>query len=136
MDDYYDLIIIGAGITGTALSYIASSYSAMAKILVIEKYGKVAPLNSDSTNNSQTLHFGDIETNYTLEEASHTKAAAERVIRYTSRLSAKERGKIISKVQKMVLGVGDAEAERLEYFIVISLRGAIPASRAMQTGFE
>ncbi len=126
MDDYYDLIIIGAGITGTALSYIASSYSAMAKILVIEKYGKVAPLNSDSTNNSQTLHFGDIETNYTLEEASHTKAAAERVIRYTSRLSAKERGKIISKVQKMVLGVGDAEAERLEKIYSPGMRKLFP----------
>lgn len=126
MDDYYDLIIIGAGITGAALSYVASRYSSIEKILVIEKYNKVAPLNSDSINNSQTLHFGDIETNYTLEEATHTKAAAERVIRYTEKLPRSERAKIIAKVQKMVLGVGEEEVERLEKIYSPGMRKLFP----------
>ncbi|MCL4371906.1 FAD-dependent oxidoreductase [Candidatus Marsarchaeota archaeon] len=113
MDKYYDMIIVGAGITGSALAYVASRYSNIKDILILEKYGKIAPLNSDSTNNSQTLHFGDIETNYTVEEAAHTKEAAERVISYTSALSAAERERIISPVQKMVLGVGDEEIAHL-----------------------
>ncbi|MCL4404567.1 MAG: FAD-dependent oxidoreductase [Candidatus Marsarchaeota archaeon] len=131
MEDYYDLIIIGAGITGSALAYVASRYSDMKSILVLEKYGKVAPLNSDSTNNSQTLHFGDIETNYTLEEAAHTKASAERVLYYSKMLSVSERSKIISPVQKMVLGVGPEEVKRLEKIYSPEMRKLFPGLKKL-----
>ncbi len=126
MEDYYDLIIIGAGITGSALAYVASRYSGMKNILIIEKYDKVAPLNSDSTNNSQTLHFGDIETNYALPEAKHTKAAAERVLNYAKMLPDAKASEIISPVQKMVLGVGEEENERLEKIYSKDMRELFP----------
>ena len=131
MEDYYDLIIVGAGITGSALSFVASRYSSIKTILVIEKYDGIAPLNSDSKNNSQTLHFGDIETNYTLEEAAHTKASAERVLKYSSLMPRSESSRIISEVQKMVLAVGDEEAERIDKIYSKGMRKLFPGLRKL-----
>ena len=63
----YDLLIIGCGVSGSALLYLASKYSDIQQIAVIEKYAAPSRVNSLSSNNSQTLHCGDIETNYTLD---------------------------------------------------------------------
>ncbi len=109
MDETYDVIIVGGGITGASLLYAISEYSDIKNVLLLEKYGGLALLNSNSRNNAQTLHFGDIETNYSKETARRTKEAAELVLRYASRIPAKNRGRIIQQVQKMVLGVGDFE---------------------------
>ena len=59
MENEYDVVIIGAGVVGTSALYMLSKYSNVGRILLLEKYGAPAPLNSDSHNNSQTLHFGD-----------------------------------------------------------------------------
>ncbi|VAW79194.1 Malate:quinone oxidoreductase, partial [hydrothermal vent metagenome] len=65
----YDLLIIGAGVSGTALLYETAKFTDIQHIGIIEKYAAPARVNSLSSNNSQTLHCGDIETNYTLEKA-------------------------------------------------------------------
>lgn len=106
----YDVIIIGGGVVGTALLYVLSKYTDIKKIALIEKYNKVGQVNSHRNNNSQTLHFGDIETNYNLEKAKKVNEAAIFLKNYLN----KHEKKIFIKTSKMVLGVGKKEVELLE----------------------
>lgn len=106
----YNVAIIGGGITGTALLFALSRYTDIPRIALFEKYKDVAEVNSHHNNNSQTLHFGDIETNYTLEKASHVKEAAEMLVRYMEKYATNA----FVKGPKMVLAVGDKEVTELE----------------------
>ena len=105
----YDLLIIGGGVSGSALLYLAARYSNMQHIGLIEKYAAPARVNSLSSNNSQTLHCGDIETNYTLEKALKVKRAASMLRNYA--VAQPDSHHIIFKFSKMVLGVGAKECE-------------------------
>ncbi len=112
MDSHqYDLLIIGAGVSGTALLFQIARYTNIKRIAVIEKYAAPARVNSLSSNNSQTLHCGDIETNYTLEKALKVQRAARMLANYCLRQPDKEH--LIYKYPKMVLGVGAEECRRL-----------------------
>ncbi len=110
----YDLIIVGGGITGTALLYTLRNYSNIGNILLVEKYSNLSELNSNSKSNSQTLHFGDIESNYSIEKAKETKKASNMLLRYIERLPEDERKSLIEKCQKMLLGVGEEEVAFLK----------------------
>ena len=114
----YDLLIIGAGVSGTALLYLASRYTDLKHVGIIDKYAAPARVNSLSSNNSQTLHCGDIETNYTLEKALKVQRAANMLKNYAVRQA--DAHHIIFKFPKMVLGVGDDQCrllrERFEIF--------------------
>lgn len=68
MTKKYEIIIVGAGVVGTASMYALSRYSEFKDVLILEKEKDVALLNSNSNNNSQTLHSGEIETNYSIEK--------------------------------------------------------------------
>ncbi len=114
MTHEYDVIIVGGGVTGTSLLYVLSRYTDIRKILLVEKYDDFALLNSNSSNNSQTLHFGDIETNYSEEHAKKTKKAAERLLRYTEALPKTVKEEMIRSCQKMVLAVGEDEVELID----------------------
>ena len=81
----YEVAIVGGGISGTALLYSLSNYTNLNHIALIEKNQEVALVNSHKTSNSQTLHFGDIETNYTLEKAQKVRKAASLVKNYILR---------------------------------------------------
>jgi malate dehydrogenase (quinone) len=106
-----DLVIVGGGISGTALLFAAARYSSIRRILLIEKYPGLAQVNSAATHNSQTLHCGDIETNYTLAKALKVKRAAALVENYATRLVPGE--SLLHRYSKMVLGVGPEECARL-----------------------
>ena len=67
---------------GTALLYTLSKYTDIKNIGLIEKYSDFGLVNSASTKNSQTLHFGDIETNYSFEKAKSVKRMADMVMKY------------------------------------------------------
>jgi len=109
-----DVIIIGGGVSGTALLYTLSKYTDIRNISLIEKYGDFGLVNSASTMNSQTLHFGDIETNYTLEKARKVKRSADMVMRYLEIDKIKNGvDKIFIKVPKMVLAVGKEQVDIL-----------------------
>jgi malate dehydrogenase (quinone) len=69
-------------------------------------------MNSHPRNNSQTLHFGDIETNITLEKAKRLKEAGELIKRYMERISLA--GYLYRKSHKMVLAVGEEEFYKLD----------------------
>lgn len=106
---HYEVAIVGAGITGTALAYTLARYTDIKKIALIEKYEDVGTLNSAGTSNSQTIHFGDIETNYTSEKAKITKRAGKMVEKYC--LQYGYENEIVFSHQKMAMGVGDKEVD-------------------------
>ncbi len=110
-NNIYKVAIIGGGISGTALLYSLSNYTNIDHIVLIEKNQEVALINSHKTSNSQTLHFGDIETNYTLEKAQKVKKAASLVKNYILRNDPQQ--ETYTKYHKMVLAIGKEQAEEL-----------------------
>jgi len=104
---HYEVIVIGGGISGAALFYELAKYTDVKSIGLVEKYDAVATLNSKGTSNSQTIHCGDIETNYTVEKAKTVKRTASMVSKYC--LQYGYENKFMFAHQKMAIGVGDDE---------------------------
>ncbi len=107
----FEVIIVGGGVSGSALAYTLAKYSDIASIAVLEKYEDLATLNSAPSSNSQTLHCGDIETNYTLAKALRTKRTANMIVKYC--LEHGYDGEILHSHTKMALGIGKDEVEFL-----------------------
>jgi malate dehydrogenase (quinone) len=111
----YDVLIVGGGVVGTALLYTISKYTNIRKVGLVEKYSDFGLVNSASYNNSQTLHFGDIETNYSLEKAKSVKRMADMVMKYLENHKDTPSGKkLFSKYSKMVLAVGSVQVQDLK----------------------
>ena len=111
----YDVLIVGGGVVGTALLYTLSKYTDIKNVGLIEKYSDFGLVNSASYNNSQTLHFGDIETNYSIDKARSVKRMADMVMKYLENEKKPTSGKkIFSKYSKMVLAVGKHQVEELK----------------------
>jgi malate dehydrogenase (quinone) len=111
----YDVLIVGGGVVGTALLYTLSKYTDIKSIGLIEKYSDFGLVNSASYNNSQTLHFGDIETNYSIDKAKSVKRMADMVMKYLETEKNNPTGKkIFSKYSKMVLAVGANQVKELK----------------------
>lgn len=106
-----DVVIIGGGVSGTALLYMLSHFTDLSSITLLEKYSGVAQVNSSGRHNSQTLHCGDIETNYTLEKAILVNSTAHKVVQYAESLN--DASRIVFKSAKMILAVGDDECTQL-----------------------
>ena len=110
----YDVLIVGGGVVGTALLYTLSKYTDIKNIGLIEKYSDFGLVNSASTKNSQTLHFGDIETNYSFDKAKSVKRMADMVMKYLENEKESPDGsKLFSKFSKMVLAVGKNQVDEL-----------------------
>lgn len=105
----YDLIIIGAGVSGAAQYYAAGRYSDFKNVLVLDKEAAPGLINSAPTHNSQTLHEGDIETNYNLEKATAVQHKAFFTRAYLENYKADKHGELYIKGPKMVLGIGETE---------------------------
>jgi len=113
-DNKYDVLIVGGGVVGTALLYTLSKYTDIRNICLIEKYSDFGLVNTASTKNSQTLHFGDIETNYSFEKAKSVKRMADMVMKYLENgKPASVEAKLFSKYSKMVLAVGKNQVDEL-----------------------
>jgi malate dehydrogenase (quinone) len=116
----FDVLIVGGGVVGTALLYTLSKYTDIKNVALIEKYHDFGLVNSASMNNSQTLHFGDIETNYTFEKAKNVKRMADMVMKYLENEKPNTGDlRIFSKYSKMVLAVGKNQVEELRKRFVI-----------------
>ncbi len=111
MSQVFDLLIVGGGVTGSALLYVASRYTDIGHIGMLEKYAAPARVNSLHSNNSQTLHCGDIETNYSLDKALKVQRAARMVENYAT--AQPDIDHLIFRYPKMVLGVGANECVKL-----------------------
>jgi malate dehydrogenase (quinone) len=110
----HNVIIIGGGVSGTALLYTLCKYTNIKNIGLIEKYSDFGLVNSSPRMNSQTLHFGDIETNYTLEKAKKVKRYADMVMNYLEHeKDVKGDEGLFLKVPKMVLAVGKDQVKTL-----------------------
>ncbi len=106
---HYDIVIVGGGISGAALFYEVAKYTNAKSVCMLEKYEALATLNTKGTSNSQTIHVGDIETNYTLEKAKITKRTAKMIEKFCLQYGLED--KVMFAHQKMALGVGDKEVE-------------------------
>jgi malate dehydrogenase (quinone) len=114
-DPGYDVLIVGGGVVGTALLYTLSKYTDIKRVGLIEKYTDFGLVNSASYNNSQTLHFGDIETNYSIDKAKSVKRMADMVMKYLeSQKDNSSDKKLFSKYSKMVLAVGSGQVQELK----------------------
>ena len=103
----HDILIVGGGVSGTALLYTLARYTDVKSIGLIEKYSDLGLVNSSSKMNSQTLHFGDIETNYSFEKAKVVKQSADMVLKYLENEERKgTKYRLFSRYSKMVLAVG------------------------------
>ena len=102
----YDVAIIGGGLTGPAAVFVLSWYTNVRRMLMIERQPSVALVNSNPVNNSQTLHTGDIESNYGLKAALKVRGGANLVAGYLERFAPKD---ICLRIHKMLLGVGAKE---------------------------
>ena len=109
----YDVVIVGGGVSGTALLYSLSHFTDIQSIALLEKYDELATVSSRGSNNSQTIHCGDIETNYSLEKAITVQRAADMLRNYACGLEEERRDNIVFKYPKMVLGVGESECDLL-----------------------
>lgn len=110
-DQVYDVVVVGGGVAGAALLYSLAKFTDLKRVALVEKYSRVATVNSKSTNNSQTIHCGDIETNYSLEKALKVRRSADMLVRYATQLPATIRDQVIYRYPKMVLGVGAEEGD-------------------------
>jgi malate dehydrogenase (quinone) len=102
-----DVLIVGAGVTGTSIARILSGeYGDFGKIVLIERRGAPALVNSHHRNNSQTSHDGSTETNHDLEEALKILPAARAIRRFIDNHPDKT---LSYKKKRMVIGVGAKE---------------------------
>ncbi|MFM7648942.1 MAG: FAD-dependent oxidoreductase [Cyanobium sp.] len=115
-----DVLIVGGGVCGTALLFELARYTNLERLTLVERYGRLAQVNSRATSNSQTIHCGDIETNYSLEKALQVKRTAEMIGRYAALIEPETAARCVFHTPKMVLAVGEKECaflrERFERF--------------------
>jgi len=104
-----DVLIIGGGVCGTALLFELARYTDLGHLALVERYDQLAQVNSRATNNSQTIHCGDIETNYSLEKALSVKRIAEMIGRYAELLPPEQASRCVFRTPKLVLAVGEGE---------------------------
>jgi len=108
----FDTAIIGGGVAGTSLLFTLSRYTDLNNIILFEKYDEVSQLNSNPKANSQTLHVGDIESNYTYEKAGIVKRASSMVSNYIQNFD--ELNNSGFQRDKMLLAVGEKEVAELK----------------------
>jgi malate dehydrogenase (quinone) len=104
-----DVLIVGGGVCGTALLFELARYTDLPRIALLERYERLAQVNSRASSNSQTIHCGDIETNYGLEKAIRVKRTAEMIVHFADLLDPATRQRCVFRTPKMVLGVGERE---------------------------
>ena len=126
----YDCLIVGAGVTGTALLYELARFTDIKRLCLIEKYNTVARVNSNAHNNSQTIHSGDIESSYGLDKARAARRAASMVVNYATKREPRERDRIVHRMPKMLLGVGADECATVRRRYQ-ALKGLYPRMRLL-----
>jgi len=108
----FDTAIVGGGVAGSSLLFTLARYTNLNNLILFEKYDEVAQLNSNPKANSQTLHVGDIESNYTYEKAQKVKRASSMVANYIQNFD--EVDKCGFRKDKMLLAVGEKEIAELK----------------------
>ena len=105
----FDVVIVGGGVSGCSTFYTLAEYSQVKKVAIVEKESKLAQISSNHKANSQTIHDGSIETNYTANKARSVKLAAQKVRNFCLKENLQD--KVIFNMQKLAIGVGDTECD-------------------------
>ncbi len=105
----YGLAVIGKGIGGTSIINVFANYTNVENIIIFDKEKGTAKGNSHPSQNSQTLHTGDIETNYSYGRSVIVEAETSVTAKHLE-LFAPEAYRLD---QKMVIGVGEEEVKLL-----------------------
>ncbi len=108
----FDTAIVGGGVAGTSLLFTLARYTDLKNIILFEKYDEVSQLNSNPKANSQTLHVGDIESNYTFDKAKKVKHSSSMVSNYIQNFD--ELDNCGFRGDKMLLAVGEKEIAELK----------------------
>ena len=108
----FDTAIVGGGVAGTSLLFTLAQYTDLKNLILFEKYDEVSQLNSNPKSNSQTLHVGDIESNYTYDKAKTVKRSSSMVANYIQNFD--EVDKVGFVKDKMLLAVGEEEVAKLK----------------------
>lgn len=80
MERSFEVGIDGGGVTGFAALLVLVLYTNVTRIVLFERRGGPARVNSSRENNSQTLHMGRAESNYDEAQAVAVAADAELVV--------------------------------------------------------
>jgi malate dehydrogenase (quinone) len=108
-----DVLIVGGGVCGAALLFELARYTDLRRLSLVERYAELAQVNSKASSNSQTIHCGDIETNYSLEKALSVQRTAAMIGRYGELLEPLVRDRCVFRTPKLVLAVGEEECRML-----------------------
>jgi len=106
----FDFGVFGGGVVGGASAFVGMAYSTFKSGILCEKYDRLAPLNSALDQSAQTLHFGDIESNMSIEESIKVLDAATLTANYGRMVG----GDFFEIRPKMLLAVGEQEMTDLE----------------------
>ncbi len=106
----FDFGVFGGGVVGGASAFAGMAYSTLQSGILCEKYDRLAPLNSAIDQSAQTLHFGDIESNMSLEESIKVLDAATLTANYGKMVG----GDFFEVRPKTLLAVGKQEMIDLE----------------------
>ncbi len=108
----FDTAVVGGGVAGTSLLFTLAQYTNLKNLILFEKYDEVSELNSNPKANSQTLHVGDIESNYTYEKATTVKKNSSMVSNYIQNFDEVDKSGF--RGDKMLLAVGEDEILQLK----------------------
>ncbi len=107
MERMQDMCVVGSGITAGALVWVLARYGGVKRVVMCERRGDFALVNSHPRSNSHTPHTGEIESFYTKERALFVKERTELLLGYVSRFAP---GALVP-MHKQLLGVGEEEVE-------------------------
>ena len=113
-DPMYDVFVVGGGVTGTGLLYLLSNFTNLKRLGLAERRDHFGSVASGALSNSQTIHCGDIETNYTQEKAMLVKKQADMLRNFATKLPDALRDRCVFRMPKMVIGIGNKEIQQLE----------------------
>lgn len=108
-----DVAIIWWWVTWSSLAYTLTAFTDVKKVIQIEKESSLWAVNSKSTHNSQTLHEGNIESNYNRPKAEKVSKKANMLKKYFSKVLPTD-SDVYAKHHKMLIAVGDKEVQTLK----------------------
>jgi len=107
--EFYDVAIIGAGVSGGATAYSIFSFTNARRMALFETYARPGLVNSNKVNNAESRHRGAVETNHDLAHARMLRVYAQILDRFLETHAPD----VYQDMQQMVLGVGELEVASL-----------------------
>jgi malate dehydrogenase (quinone) len=131
MINAYDVLIIGAGIVGSATSFLLSEFTNVKNIAIIDKRNGIAQVASNRKVNSQTLHPFGGELNYDYKMMARLKKASDMILDYVNSAYGRDYD-IIRHINGMVLAVGEEEIDYLHRKFENTVKPVFPNAKLLE----